>query len=129
MYEGNFKTGKRHGKGHRINKDGSQYTGDYSDDKPNGRGNLIDNSQELTFGKMERSMMVIGKMDASMAMARKPFQIKPFSMANGKKANHAVLVNVYIPMEPSIKASGSTVSQMVMALRSYLMEQGTQGHG
>jgi hypothetical protein len=39
-YEGNFKLGKRNGSGKRINVDGSEYQGEYLDDKPNGRGNL-----------------------------------------------------------------------------------------
>jgi len=33
-----FRNGKRHGLGKRINMDGSEYTGEYFDDKPHGQG-------------------------------------------------------------------------------------------
>lgn len=39
-YEGNFKNGKRNGKGRRVNIDNSEYNGEYVDDKPHGRGNI-----------------------------------------------------------------------------------------
>lgn len=37
-YRGEFKHGKRHGKGKRVNKDGSCYTGQYEEDQPSGKG-------------------------------------------------------------------------------------------
>jgi len=40
-YDGNFKFGKRNGQGKRTNIDGSEYNGEYVDDKPQGRGNNI----------------------------------------------------------------------------------------
>lgn len=41
FYEGAFLNGKRHGYGKRINMDSSEYTGEYFEDKPHGRGNFI----------------------------------------------------------------------------------------
>ena len=37
-YEGQFRHGKRHGQGKRINADGSTYIGSYEDDQPSGQG-------------------------------------------------------------------------------------------
>lgn len=39
-YIGAFRYGKRNGFGSRVNIDGSQYEGEYLDDKPNGKGTL-----------------------------------------------------------------------------------------
>ena len=38
VYEGEWKNGKKHGKGVKINEDGTKYDGDYKNDKPHGSG-------------------------------------------------------------------------------------------
>lgn len=57
-YEGNFKEGKRHGKGQFTYANGDKYDGEWAEGRPNGLGARVTKNGKVKYGKWESGKLV-----------------------------------------------------------------------